>query len=199
MRTLRALCALRTRCALRARRTGTVSHRDVFESQPARAFLREVARDFAARGRMRVFSLRIAGEVVATRVGFVCADHLYLYYSGYDPEWARYSVMTTVVAETMRYAIDQRLACVNLSFGADFSKERWRPLATVFPSVVQVAPGLRPRVAHSVFVRAAQAFRSGVLLSAARFLMRERARGVAAEAPPDPAGKPGEFPPPRRG
>ena len=48
---------------------------------------------------------RSRGQIVAMRLGFVVDDSLYLYYSGYDPLWARYSVMTTTVAEALKYAI----------------------------------------------------------------------------------------------
>jgi len=62
-----------------------------------------------------VFQLRIADAVVASRIGFVIGDGLYLYPSGFDPAWGRYSVMTTMMAEALRYAIASGLRTVNLS------------------------------------------------------------------------------------
>ena len=61
---------------------------------------------------------------MATRIGFVVEDSLYLYYSGYDPEFSRFSIMTTVVAEAIQYAISERFRTVNLSTGKDLSKRR---------------------------------------------------------------------------
>jgi len=64
---------------------------------------------------MRVFQLAIAGDVVALRIGFVIGGSLYLYYSGFDPRWSKYSVMTTTVVEAVKYAIGQGLTAINLS------------------------------------------------------------------------------------
>src|SRR5262249_42032154 len=69
----------------------------------------------------------IAKETVASQVGFLGGRELYLYYSGYDPAWRKYSVMTTLMVEIMRWGISQRLSAVNLSTGRDLSKLRWRP------------------------------------------------------------------------
>ena len=91
--------------------------------------------------------LCIAGEAVALRLGFVHDDELYLYYSGYDPAWGRYSVMTTVVAEAIKWAIGQGFGRVNLSTGSDVSKTRWRPSHVEYVEGVQPAAGLRGPVA----------------------------------------------------
>ena len=61
-------------------------------------------------------------------LGFLLlGDEPYMYFSGYDLAWSRYSVMTTLVAEAMQWAIAHRMRLFNLSTGADVSKTRWRP------------------------------------------------------------------------
>lgn len=111
----------------RAGRTDTVRHGNVFEGANAGRFLKEVCERHAARGRVRLFSLEIHGRTVAARLGFVVGDSLYLSYSGYESAFARYGVMTTVVAEAIKYAIGAGLRTVNLSTGNDISKTRWSP------------------------------------------------------------------------
>jgi CelD/BcsL family acetyltransferase involved in cellulose biosynthesis len=111
----------------RAALTDTVRHANVFAKEDATRFLEDVCKRHAARGRMRVFSLELGGRTVAARLGFIVGDSLYLSYSGYDPDCARYSVMTTVVAEAMKYAIRAGFRAVNLSTGDDVSKTRWSP------------------------------------------------------------------------
>jgi CelD/BcsL family acetyltransferase involved in cellulose biosynthesis len=123
----RALGRLFELHAARAALTGTVDHPDRFANRTSREFVLDVCDQLAARDCLRVFQLVIAGQVVATRIGFVVGNSLYLYYSGFDPDWSRYGVMTTVVAEAIKYAIDQKLATVNLSPGTDVSKTRWGP------------------------------------------------------------------------
>jgi CelD/BcsL family acetyltransferase involved in cellulose biosynthesis len=115
-------------------------HANVFARQAARNFLLEYGRRMAERGSLRIFQLQIGKEVVATRVGFVLGGDLYLYYSGYRAAWAQHSVMTTVVAEAIRWAIGQGLGGVHLSTGRDPSKLRWRPTEFVACEGVQSSP-----------------------------------------------------------
>jgi CelD/BcsL family acetyltransferase involved in cellulose biosynthesis len=112
---------------VRAERTDTVRHANVFAKENAARFLEEVCGRYATNAGARVFSLEIGGRTVATRLGFPVGDSLYLSYSGYDPSFAKYGVMTTVVAETMKYAIENGFRSVNLSTGNDVSKTRWSP------------------------------------------------------------------------
>ena len=145
--------------ALHASRAGlqsSIAHPDYFADADSRRFLHDVMERFARRGIARVFQLEVAGEVVAMRLGFRFDNNLYLYYSGFDPSWSRYSVMTTVVAESVRYALEHGVDTVNLSTGADESKLRWRPEEVPYADAVIVAPGLRARIAHRAF-RAAKA------------------------------------------
>jgi CelD/BcsL family acetyltransferase involved in cellulose biosynthesis len=157
----------------RAEVSGTVNHRNVFDASMARRFLTDVCERFADRGALRIFALKISGKVAAVRVGFVLGDSLYLYYSGYDPEFGKYSVMTTAVAEAIKYAIEQHFATVNLSTGNDVSKTRWSPAEVVFRQASIVSPSRRGELTHQVYSRARKAVESAPLRSvAARFLAR---------------------------
>ena len=133
--------------AMRAAVDGSVQHIDAFASPEARAFITEYVAETARRGGVRLFALSIAGVPVAMRLGFTYDGELYLYYSGYDPAWGRYSVMTTVVAEAIKWAIDQGYCRVNLSTGSDVSKTRWRPACTDFIEGVQPAATWRGQLA----------------------------------------------------
>lgn len=113
--------------AQRARAASGPPHPDRFAHRSAQAFLRDVCSSLAARGAVRVFQLKIAAEIVASRIGFIVGDGIYMYYSGFDPAWARYSVMTTTVAEALRYAIANGLRTFNLSVTPEQSKLRWHP------------------------------------------------------------------------
>jgi CelD/BcsL family acetyltransferase involved in cellulose biosynthesis len=159
----------------RAELTGTVRHPDVFRSEVARAFLRDACDRFARAGAMRVFQIRIGGAVVAMRLGFAIDDTLYLYYSGCDPWYGRYSVMTTMVVEAIRAAIEERLARVHLSFGTDVSKTRWAPLETVFRDAVYVSSTLRARLAHLAHDCLSQVVACGPAASVVRRVMGRRA------------------------
>ena len=73
---------------MRANYRISVMHADRFSSKVSRDFLYSVCRQLAARGAVRIFQLCIDSKIVATRIGFVVDDSLYLYYSGFDPQWA---------------------------------------------------------------------------------------------------------------
>jgi len=145
--------------ALHARRAvagGSVAHPDYFAPPRARAFLDDVVQRFARRGAVVVFQLHVGADVVATRLGFRSGDELYLYYSGYDPAWGKYSVMTTTVAEALRHAIETGATRVNLSTGADVSKTRWRPEERPLADLIVVSPRPRARIVHAAFRRVAK-------------------------------------------
>jgi CelD/BcsL family acetyltransferase involved in cellulose biosynthesis len=121
-------------------------HADRFADGVNRDFIREFAGAMALQGRLRIFELEIAGEIVASRLAFLEGRELYLYYSGYDPDWRKYSVMTTLMAEIMRWSITRKFTAVNLSTSKDLSKLRWRPKEITFMGGLECNSGWRGRV-----------------------------------------------------
>jgi CelD/BcsL family acetyltransferase involved in cellulose biosynthesis len=121
---------------LRAHMRRGPPHPDRFAGRALRNFLYDVCTRLAQRDAVRLFQLRIGGHIVAARLAFVVRDSMYLYYSGFDPAWARYSVMTTATAEGFRYAIAQGLKSANLSLTGEQSKLRWRPRRVEFHSAL---------------------------------------------------------------
>ena len=135
----------------RARMTDGAPHPDRFAGGHARQFLLDVCRTLADQRIARVFTLEVDGEPVACRIGFVLPGCLYLYYSGYDPGWGKYSVMTTTVAEIIKYAIDSGIPVVHLSMGADVSKSRWGGATPVLHEAVCVRPRWKSQAALQVY------------------------------------------------
>ena len=124
----------------RARMTDAVHHPDRFAGSHPRRFLVEVCRALAEQHITRVFTLEVEGKSVASRIGFWLPGCLYLYYSGYDPAWGKYSVMTTTVAEIIQYAIERGVPAIHLSMGLDVSKTRWGGDTQVLYEAVCVRP-----------------------------------------------------------
>jgi hypothetical protein len=92
-----------------------VAHPDRFASPVSQEFLYAACERLAERGVLKLFALKIGGEAVAMRIGFEVGDALYLYYSGFDPKWWNFSVMTTTMAEAIKYAIGRGLRIVRPS------------------------------------------------------------------------------------
>lgn len=136
---------------LRANVQDTVPHPNVFSSPASRAFLVDVCRRFAARGALRIYQQKIRNSVVATRIGFVCGESVYLYFSGYEPEFGKYSVMTRTLAEAIQLAISEGSQTVNLSTGKDVSKLRWSPKERTYRDVLVVAPSTRSELSYHAY------------------------------------------------
>jgi CelD/BcsL family acetyltransferase involved in cellulose biosynthesis len=137
--------------AMRAIMPRVTRHPNRFTGRQAQDFLYDVCGRLAARDAVRVFQLRIGAAIVASRIAFVVGDSVYLYYSGFDPAWARYSVMTTTVAEALKYAIASGLRSANLSLTAEQSKLRWRPRLVEFHSALVHRESLGSRIACSAY------------------------------------------------
>jgi CelD/BcsL family acetyltransferase involved in cellulose biosynthesis len=130
-----------------------VAHPDRFASPVSRRFLFAICEGLANQDAVKLFALKIGGETVAMRIGFVLEDALYLYYSGFDPTWWGYSVMTTTTAEAIKYAIGRGLSTVNLSPTRDVAKTRWGPRQVDYGSAYETNGSLRSRLANSAYLR----------------------------------------------
>ena len=136
---------------MRSQQVDALPHPDRFAEQPSRRFLRQVCGSLAARGVARVLLLEVDGTAVAARVAFQMPGCLYLYYSGYDPAWSKYSVATTIVAETIRHAIGRGVPRLHLSMGQDVSKSRWGPETTLRHDATWVRRRLSSRAARELY------------------------------------------------
>jgi CelD/BcsL family acetyltransferase involved in cellulose biosynthesis len=160
--------------AMRAASTGGVAHPDRFVGTQPKRFLRALCDRLARRGIARIFTLHVGEAPVASRIGFLLPDCLYLYYSGFEPAWSKYSVMTTTVAEVIKYAIGQGIPLVHLSMGADTSKGRWGPDMPLFYDAVSVRPRFRSRAALDLYTFFRAAHRGPIDGAISRLLPRRR-------------------------
>lgn len=135
----------------RAQLTGTTIHRDYFGQASHRAFIIDAVPGWTERNQLRIFELEIDGKVVASRMAFLLGDELYLYYSGYDLAWRKYSIMTTLMCECFKWAIERKVRIVNLSKGKDRSKLRWRGSEVVFHDALLMSPTWRGRLISGIY------------------------------------------------
>ena len=137
----------------RAEAPDVAPHPNVYATPRARDFLTDYCRRHAAAGGLRIFQLVVAGEVIATRIGFAYGDQVYLYFSGYDPAWGRLGVMTSLIVDIIRWAIDEGVAMLNLSSGTDRSKTRWLPGSVTLCGGYTHAPGLFSRLTYRLMLK----------------------------------------------
>jgi CelD/BcsL family acetyltransferase involved in cellulose biosynthesis len=102
-----------------------VRHLDYMKPPSRRAFLHEVAPLLAARGEAAIGMLRVDGNIVAAQLWLERDRHIFLYYSGFEPTWARYSVAMVTTAEILNDAISRGVERVEFLRGANHFKSRW--------------------------------------------------------------------------
>ncbi len=148
--------------AMRADQVYGSRHRNVFEEQYARQFIESLARDPDTSG-LRLFLLEHQNRIVAARLGFETRHGMYLYYSGYDLEFGKYSVMTRLVYEVIKHSIEAGKTAVNLSVGRDVSKTRWSPRESTYKWNLMFRSNMRGRAAKFAITSIMRLEHGGIL------------------------------------
>ena len=111
---------------------------------------------------VEVASLEVDGEAVAVQACLLHGGSVSLYYSGYDPAWARYGVMTVLTKRLVQRAIDRGFTELDLLNGPSYDKLRWG--------------GREVPLALGVLTNPRRASRARLLLERARGTLRLRTR-----------------------
>lgn len=129
-------------------------HPNYYEDSRSSAFIQRMAEIMSRDGQFMVCRLRINGVIVASRIAFIAGSSVYLYHSGFNPAWARYSVMTTLTAEIIKMAISRGARLVNLSTWNHVSKTRWGPEEQMSYTLRMTSPTLMGKLMFKVYRRA---------------------------------------------
>lgn len=122
---LHALPTLYRLHAARAAAHDGVAHKDYLERTDHRAFLDEVGPALAANREAKVALLDVHGKTVAAQMWLESGPAIFLYYSGYIPDWSRFSVAMITTAEILKYAIARGKTRVEFLRGTGHFKTRW--------------------------------------------------------------------------
>ena len=89
------------------------------------AFHRDAAILLAERGKLRLYTLKLADQALASVYGIVHAHKFAFYQSGFDPKWREQSVGMVLLGETFRDCIES--GCVEYDFlrGTESYKLDW--------------------------------------------------------------------------
>lgn len=110
---------------LRANIQLEVQHADHFCAPSRRAFMLEAAPLLASLGQLRIGVLRVAGRPIAAQMWLEKAHTMFLYYSGYEPSWSRYSVALIATVEAIKDGISRGIDRLEFLLGGGQSKRRW--------------------------------------------------------------------------
>lgn len=109
----------------RAHSGAAVAHEDRFRFHDRRAFLTGVGPVLAATGKLKVGLLEVDDSVVAAQIWLETGGTMFIYYSGYDPSWSRFSVQLVATIECLKDGISRGFSSVEFLRGGGHAKERW--------------------------------------------------------------------------
>ncbi len=95
-----------------------------FMTPAMKSYFAEMAVRFQEKGWLHLTFLQIEGQEVATFFSFAFAGTEYVYNSGYDPEFSRFSPGIVLAALCIRRAIEKRMARFNFLRGREEYKYR---------------------------------------------------------------------------
>jgi CelD/BcsL family acetyltransferase involved in cellulose biosynthesis len=136
---------------VRAREPNGIQHPDYFEQQEARSLIDLLVNDPVKSG-IRLFVLKDGERLVAARLAFETPCGTYVYYSGYDPAYGKYSIMTRLVVEALKRSMARGHKFVHLSFGRDVSKTRWSPREVAYKQYCFIQNSLRGRMLAALYM-----------------------------------------------
>jgi GNAT acetyltransferase-like protein len=109
--------------------TSAITHRDKFAHKDRRAFLLEVGPILADLGQLKVGLLEVDEKVVAAQIWLEMRDTMFLYYTGYDPAWSKFSVQLVATLECLKVGMARGIQRVEFLRGGakrqDQRNERW--------------------------------------------------------------------------
>ncbi len=105
------------------------------------AFHRDATQLLAERGRLRLYTMKVGGQAVASVYGLVHRDSFIDFQSGYDPEWRNRSVGLVLVGETFKDALESGLTDYDFLRGTETYKSDWTTKQRHTVSLRVLSPG----------------------------------------------------------
>ncbi len=89
------------------------------------AFLRDISRQFAGEGVLRIFSLQLNGQIAAVILAFVYENRVYGYLTAFDPAYEQFSLGSIVLFESIRDCYFRGFCAWNFLRGDEPYKALW--------------------------------------------------------------------------
>ncbi len=126
---------------LHQRRWEQADERGVFSEESRRRFYKEMAEGLAQKDRLRLYSLRLGGKLVAHEFNFVYKTRMYCLQMGYDTDFSDQSVGTTLRACVIKDCSERGVRCYDFLGGDDPYKRRWGAKPDEIRCVIVVRSG----------------------------------------------------------
>ncbi|KFA91513.1 GNAT family N-acetyltransferase [Archangium violaceum] len=105
------------------------------------SFHRDATQLLAERGRLRLYTMKVGGQAVASVYGILHRDTFIYFQSGYDPAWRNRSVGLVLVGETFKDAIEAGLREYDFLRGTESYKSDWTTQQRRTVSMRVLSPG----------------------------------------------------------
>ena len=105
------------------------------------AFHRDATQLLAERGQLRMYTMKVGGQPVASVYGIIHRDSFIYFQSGYDPAWRNRSVGLVLVGETFKDALEAGLTDYDFLRGTESYKSDWTTQQRQTVSLRVVSPG----------------------------------------------------------
>jgi CelD/BcsL family acetyltransferase involved in cellulose biosynthesis len=96
-----------------------------FQTPALRAFHEETTRLAMEQGWLRLFALRVDGEIAAVLYGLAYNDRFFFFQHGFDERYRQHSVGLVMMALAIRSAIDEGAAEFDMLYGDEPYKSLW--------------------------------------------------------------------------
>ncbi len=98
----------------------------MIEANGSAEFLRDIAREFAARDMLRIFSVRFDEKLVAMILAFAYRERISNYLTAFDPGYERLGFGRTLLYEAVRYSFENGYKAWDFLRGDEPYKHWWR-------------------------------------------------------------------------
>ncbi len=146
--------------SLMTRRLTMRGRRLAAEEETSLRFHQELAVRFAERGWMNLSLLEREGRMIAGLFAFEYDQKLFYYHSGFDPDWAKYSVGMVLLAKCIEDGIGRGLREFDFMRGRAEYKSKWNVEERPFYRAAM----MRDSVRYLKFIGSGLASRAGKLL-----------------------------------
>jgi CelD/BcsL family acetyltransferase involved in cellulose biosynthesis len=102
----------------------------------SRDFHKSIAQRFAAKGWLNLGTLEKDGQMIAGLLSFEYGETLFYYHSGFDPDWAKYSVGMVLMAKCIEDGIGRGMRQFDFMRGRAAYKMKWKVEERSFYRVV---------------------------------------------------------------
>lgn len=135
----------------RAEMAGRLTHDDYFQDPTTAALIRDAAQKWSSSGGATAAFLSLDGAPIAGRLLLDANRTHFLSFSGFEPEHWRLGASASLMAASIRRAIDLGGELVNFSVSPDSAKLRWSEQLDFQHEFVAVAPARRSRYLFSLW------------------------------------------------